>query len=116
MRNPESWGCNVKQRFLPWLILVACAVALGHYAYRTWRPAPESEYRIGGILQPLLYPVEPDPGQAYKHLYLRRTWHLTRPLDQAWLQVLGNDQLEVYVNGKKVQRTGRPGVGRPCLM
>ena len=38
-------------------------------------------------------------------------WHLGIP-ERAWLQVLGNDGVEVWVNGQNAGRSPRVGVGR----
>lgn len=90
-------------------LLVAFAVLVGDYAFRTWQPPLVGEYKIGDEVQPLTASVSANPN---KHLYLRRSWTLTEAPTYAWLKVLGHDSLQVFVNGRQVGRSQRVGFGR----
>lgn len=92
-------------------LLAAFAVALGDFAFRTWLPPIEAEYRIAGMATPLSAPSTAEPR---KHLYLRHKWTMTEAPETAWLLVQGHDVLEVYVNGRRANRTRRVGQGRVC--
>jgi hypothetical protein len=90
-------------------LLTAFAVTMGCFAYRTWNPSPAPEYTVGGLVRPMSLPGGQLPK---KHLYLRRTLYLTQPVERAWLQVLGHDYVEVFVNGRRAARTPRVSQGR----
>ena len=94
----------MKSRFLQLLLLLAFAIGVGDFAFRTWNPSITPEYMIEAAVQPLSLSSDSNPS---KHLYLRRTWHLTRTPEQAWIQLLGHDVLEVHVNGRRVERSQR---------
>src|SRR5262245_2372192 len=51
--------------------------------------------------------VSPDPGDAV--MYLRRTLFLTERPRHAWLQVIGSDRFQLYVNGELAAHKARPG-------
>jgi hypothetical protein len=91
-------------------ILLACfAVAVGDFGFRTFNPAITPEYMIGGAVRPLYVEAE---GEPRKHLYLRRTWRMTEPPEQAWLRFIGHDAIEVWVNGRRAGTSPRVGYGR----
>jgi hypothetical protein len=90
-------------------LLLTFAVAVGDFAFRTWYPSTLPEYSIGGVVHPL---VSPNGDETKKHLYLRRSWYLSESPERAWLQVLGHEGVEVWVNGENVGRSPRVGVGR----
>src|SRR5262245_52695136 len=90
----------MKETALPGLIVAAFAVALGHLVWQSsLGPPPEPGYVVGGDVLGL---AAPDAGA--KHLYLRRTLYLSQRPRHAWIQVLARDRLEVFVNGKLVQK------------
>src|SRR5438045_3935590 len=88
----------MKGRAVRGLVIGAFAVALGHL---TWHaligPPPMPEHLVGGEVL-ALSGADPDA----KQLYLRRKLHLTQRPRQAWMQVVGRDRLQVFVNGKFV--------------
>jgi hypothetical protein len=91
--------------------LVCCTLALGfaaavgHVAWNAFAgPPPMPEYHVeadGPIL------CGPDPTQ--KVLYLRRTLFLKERPRHAWLEVVGRDRLQVYVNGRVAGEKNRAG-------
>ena len=87
-------------RVVPCLAVAAFAAALGHL---TWHAllaprAVSGSYFVAADGTALR---GPDPDQ--KQLYLRRTVYLSQPARHAWIQVVGRDQLQLYVNGCMVQ-------------
>lgn len=89
-----------------WFLLLAFAVTMGDFAFRTWFPSTTPEYSIGGEITPL---TSPSGDEAKKHLYLRRSWYFSQSPERAWLQVMGQDFVEVWVNGQSVGRSQRTG-------
>ncbi len=104
-------------RVLRWSLLGAFALAVGHFAWATWATwatfgsTTAPEYLVGGEVTAL---VGPDPSS--KHLYLRRTLHLPRRPQHAWIQVLARDRVRLYVNGKLVARQIRDGFTAALLV
>lgn len=90
-------------------LLIAFCVLMGDFAYRTWKAPAVPEYKVTSTVQPMSVPAEL---AANKHLYLRRTWNFTESPDYAWLQVMGHDAVQVFVNGQQVGQTARVGSGR----
>jgi hypothetical protein len=96
-------------RALPLFLTLTFAIAVGDFAFRTWFRPTTPEYMVGGPVRPLSAAGgEKEP----RHLYLRRSWRITEPPSRAWLQVLGHDEIEVFVNGQNVGRSELVGVGR----
>jgi hypothetical protein len=83
------------------VLLAAFAVVLGDFSYRVWNPPSVPEYMVAAEVRPMS--LESDSPR--KHLYLRRTWYMTEAPDRAWLEVLGHDRVEVFVNGINVGRS-----------
>src|SRR5882672_9227516 len=90
-------------------LLLPFAVAIGDFMFRTWYPSVTPEYTVGGVVRPLL---SASGSETRKHIYLRRSWYLSQPPSRAWLQVIGHDEIEVFVNGQSVGRSSLVGVGR----
>jgi hypothetical protein len=99
----------MKSRALPVLLVAGFAIAVGDFAFRVWNPSPTSEYMIEGVFRPFQLQ---SAGEPKKHLYLRRTWRLTEPPQRAWLQLIGHDDLDVFVNGRRVGRADAVGNNR----
>ena len=93
----------------PFLLLSCFALAAGDFGFRTWNPAVTPEYMIEGVVRP--FSLQAD-GEPKKHLYLRRTLRLTEPPEQAWLQFIGHDFVEIFVNGRRAGATPLVGNGR----
>src|SRR5215204_5660459 len=91
------------------LLLVGFAFAVGDFGFRTFNPSTTSEYMIEGLVRPLYVKAD---GEPKKHLYLRRTWRLTEPPEQAWLKFIGHDCMEVFVNGHRAAYAPLVGFGR----
>jgi hypothetical protein len=96
-------------RPLPVALVLAFACCVGDFGFRTYNPSLTPEYIIDGEVQPLTYA---GGAEAQKHLYLRGTWHLTRAPMRAWIQVIGHDFLEIFVNGRRAARGPLVGYGR----
>ncbi|HEX2473367.1 MAG TPA: hypothetical protein VHK01_01395, partial [Lacipirellulaceae bacterium] len=94
----------MKPRLSSLVLLLAFAVAVGDFAFRTWNPDLAPKYMVEAQVQPLTLSSD---GTAGKHLYLRKSWHFTRSPEQAWIQLLGHDVMELYVNGRMAGRTDR---------
>jgi hypothetical protein len=94
----------MKPRLSSLLLLLAFALAVGDFAFRTWNPQLAPKYMVEAMVQPLTLSGE---GAGSKHLYLRRSWHFTRPPEQAWIELLGHDVMELYVNGRMAGRSDR---------
>lgn len=90
-------------------LLIAFSLLMGDFAYRTWTAPAVPEYQVSSTEAPLRVPAEL---AANKHLYLRRTVTLAESADYAWLQVIGHDAVQVFVNGQQVGQTARVGSGR----
>ncbi|MBA3481757.1 MAG: glycosyltransferase family 39 protein, partial [Pirellulales bacterium] len=99
----------MKFRPFQFVLLAGFALAAGDFGFRTWNPAVTPEYMIEGVVRP--FSLQAD-GEPKKHLYLRRTWRLTEPPEQAWLQFIGHDFVEVFVNGRRAGATPLVGNGR----
>ena len=80
------------------LILSAFAIGLGHVCYSTLSPPPARDYVVRGDGK-VLRTADGDESHV---LCLRRKLVLPRRPDCAWMQVLGQDYLEVFVNGTRV--------------
>jgi hypothetical protein len=85
------------------------AVAVGDFGFRTYNPSPTSEYMVDGVMRPFQLQSRAEPK---KHLYLRHKWRLTEPPERAWLQLVGHDLVEVFVNGRRAGRSATVGDGR----
>jgi hypothetical protein len=82
------------------LIVAAFSAVLGHLVYHTVAgPAITPQYMVGGEMT-VFKPADP----TVKQLYLRRMLYLTQRPRHAWIQVLAQDQVIVYVNGQLVVR------------
>jgi hypothetical protein len=95
---------SVKSQLFPIIVLFAFAVSVGNFAFRTTHPPIAPDYMLAAKVRPFSLP---DKDPSGKHLYLRRTWHLTRVPEHAYVQLLGHDVLELQVNGRLVGRTER---------
>src|SRR5689334_16328245 len=93
-------------RSLKVVLLLAFAISVGDFAFRTWFPSTVPEYSIGGEITPL---KSPNGDETKKHLYLRRTLALSSSPERSFLQVMGQDYIEVWVNGRSVGRSPRVG-------
>lgn len=91
------------------VLILGFAVAVGDFGFRTFNPSPTSEYMIEVDAQPYSLATESEPK---KHLYLRRTWRLTEPPEQAWIKLVGHDVMEVWVNGRRAGYSPPVGYGR----
>ena len=88
----------MKGRVIHWLLVAVFACALGHLAWHSFLgPAPVPDFLVGGEVPAM---VGPEP--ASKHLYARRVLTLSQHPRYAWIQVLGRDRLQVFVNGTLV--------------
>jgi hypothetical protein len=93
------------QRSLRWLLVVGFAAAVGHYAWNAVVGPPfVPEYKIGGDV-PVLLGTDP----TRKQLYLRREFYLTQLPRRAWVQVLGRDQVNLFVNGLAMGEMSKSG-------
>lgn len=90
-------------------LLIAFAVFVGDFAFRTWQGPIVSEFRIEEVVEPMTAAVD---SHENKHLYLRRSWTFTDSPDYAWIRVMGHDIIQVFVNGRQVGRTQRLRDGR----
>ena len=95
----------MKARGLRLVMLSAFALSAGDFAFRTMHPSLTPEYMVTAEVRP--FSLNKNEQLPSKHLYLRRSWHLTRTPEQAWIQLLGHDVLELQVNGRLVGRTQR---------
>lgn len=80
------------------------ALGVGHMAYRTYGPATMPKYYVSSGGKALIGPHS--DGKQGKFAYFRRTLHLSQRPRQAWLEVVGRDQIAVYVNGQLVGMAG----------
>ena len=94
----------MKRRLSSTIVILMFAVAVGDFAFRTWNYPLQPEYMTQALVRPL---SQSGAAASGKHLYLRRSWHLTRTPEQAWIELLGHDQLELFVNGRRAGRTER---------
>lgn len=95
----------MKGRVIHGLTIAAFAVALGHMAWQSCLGPPlGSCHTVGGEV-PVL--VAPDP--EARQLYLRQEIYLSQQPSHAWIEVLATDRLEVYVNGRLMQRSSLDG-------
>ena len=87
----------MRARWTHLLILAAFSAGLGHWLWRVFGPSTATDYVVGGDVTTL---KAPEP--RAKTLYLRRSIYLPRRPRSAWIEVLGRDRLEVFVNGKSL--------------
>ena len=86
-------------------IVAAWSIMVGHLAWHAWLgPAVTPDYVIGGLV-PTLSGTEP----AARQLYLRRCYYLPERPRAAWIQVIGHDEVHVYVNGSLVGEQANAG-------
>src|SRR5947209_3313919 len=90
----------MRLRVVTGLVVAAFAAALGHLAWGTFFGPPAApKYFVGGEVR-ALSGTDPEA----KQLYLRhRIWLSQRPR-RAWLQVLGRDQVTLFINGKLIEK------------
>ncbi|WP_442485361.1 hypothetical protein [Aeoliella sp. SH292] len=91
------------------VLLTVFAVLVGDFAYRTWHAPTVPEYQVRNNAPTI---AAPQAETQTKHLYLRRTWTFTEAPEYAWLQVMGHDAVEVFVNGEQVGQAPKVGSGR----
>ncbi len=92
------------RRALQWLLVAAFAATLGHLAWNAFAVPPLAPgYWVGGHV-PALRGLRPED----KNLYLRRTIYLSQQSRRAWIEVVGRDGLELYVNGRHVETQNLP--------
>src|SRR6476646_2855910 len=103
----------MKRNPLPLFLVLVFATTVGDFVFRTWYASTSPEYAVGGIVHPLRAPSNDD---SKKHLYLRRSWYLSESPERAWLQVLGHDSVDVWVNGRSVGRSPHVGAGRSAAV
>jgi len=97
----------MKRAIAPAVCLVVFSIALGHFAWQAYLgPAPGFCTYVGER-EPAPALVGADP--KARQLYLRRELYLTQQPRHAWIQVLSRDQVEVFCNGKLVQRARLDG-------
>jgi hypothetical protein len=82
----------------------AFALGVGDFVFRTIYAPVAPDYLVEANVRPFSLPASE---QASKHMYLRRTWHLTRVPDYAWIELLGHDVLQLKINGRSVERPER---------
>src|ERR1700730_5176918 len=89
------------------LLVVVFAAGVGHLGWHA-RVGPRlaPDYFVGGRV-PALSGTHPDK----KLLYLRRKLHLAHRPRRAWLQVVGRDRVQLYVNGQHVASQVSDGFG-----
>ncbi len=88
----------MRRRLIHIAIIVAFGAALGRYALHIFAPIAVTDHVVRGQLAALR---GTDP--RAKNLYLRRSLYLPQRPRSAWMQVLGIDYLELYVNGRQVE-------------
>lgn len=82
------------------LAVAAFAAALGHL---TWHALLAPRAVSGSYFVSADGAALRGPDPAEKQLYLRRTVYLSQPPRHAWIQVLGRDLIQLYVNGHMLQ-------------
>ena len=92
-------------------IMVLFSFLVAHFIWRAFDPIP-----------PAVYPVTVDgtamaaPEPDATNLYLRRTLHLADAPRHAWIKVVVQGQLLVYVNGQVAQRRKRSGLANTAMI
>jgi Dolichyl-phosphate-mannose-protein mannosyltransferase len=86
-------------------IIAAFSIAVGHLAWHALLGRPMvPDYMIGGDVTAL------SGWDAHaKQLYLRRLLYLTQRPRHSWLQVVGRDELRVFVNGSLIAEQTQDG-------
>ncbi len=87
----------MRTRLTHLVIIAAFSAGAGHLAWFVVGPPRPAEYVVGGDVTTL---KAPEP--RGKNLYLRRSLYLPRRPKTAWIRVLGQDRIELYVNGANV--------------
>lgn len=78
-----------------WMIPALClAWLIGHFGWRMAVPQSCHDHQISGTHALVGGKDEAAP------VYFRRTFHASQAPRHAWLQVIGEDRLDVYVNGE----------------
>ncbi|HYO24393.1 MAG TPA: glycosyltransferase family 39 protein, partial [Lacipirellulaceae bacterium] len=99
----------MKIRTLPAVLTLAFACFVGDFGFRTFNPSLTPEFSITSN-QPVITHAGGEEPQ--KHLYLRKKWSMTAPPERAWIQMIGHDSLEIFVNGRRAARGPLVGYGR----
>jgi hypothetical protein len=87
-------------------LVIAFAVCLGHGLWYGWLgPTPRPEYRVGGEVSVLTAPDGDAP-----QLYLRRQIFVSKRPRHAWIQLLGRDSVDLFVNGQYLGRSQSHGM------
>jgi hypothetical protein len=97
----------MKRHAVRWLIVAAFAGAVGHLGWHAHiGPALTPSFRVEEA-GPVLAAPDPEAPQ----LYLRHALFLGQRPVHAWIQLLGQDQLQLVVNGRHVDKAEHPGFG-----
>jgi hypothetical protein len=88
-----------------WSLIAVFSLPVGHIAWHGMiGPSPTPSYFIENEGM-----VFSSPHADSTNLYLRRTFWVNQRPRHAWLQVLGRDRVEVYINGRLLQEADLPG-------
>jgi hypothetical protein len=94
-----------------WPLVLLFAAVVGHSAWRIWGPPAGERYFVGGDVQAL---TGADPTAT--HLYLRRAIYCPERPRHAWLEVIGRDRIQVYVNEVEVAKHASDGFGVAAVL
>jgi hypothetical protein len=87
-------------RAAPYLAVAAFAAAVGHL---TWHALVAPRAVSGSYFVCADGTALRGPDPEAKQLYLRRTLYLSQPARHAWIQVMGRDLIQLYVNGHMLE-------------
>ncbi|MFH0983216.1 MAG: glycosyltransferase family 39 protein [Planctomycetota bacterium] len=93
----------MRKRLVQGVVLLTFGAAVGRFTFFTYGPAALINHLVGGNLEVLrgAAPQGRDP-------YVRRTLYLPQRPRTAWAQLVGTDQVELYVNGALLLRRKSP--------
>src|SRR5579862_2618233 len=87
----------MRRRFARAFLVTAFAICAGHFAWSIWLgPVVASKYRLTAST------ALTSPTDAKVQLYLRRQLFLPRRPRQAWIELIGHDLIQVFVNGRRI--------------
>lgn len=78
-------------------LVVGCGLGLVAMAWRTFIVPPDEQFDLDFGAAKWIEAPTPTPNSYY-----RRALYLSRPAQQAWLQVAGSDSFSVFINGRSI--------------
>ncbi len=92
------------RRWVHFLVLISFGSVFGHYTMQTLGPIDVSDHQVGGDVVCLCAAEPPE-----RNLFLRRELFLPKTPRSGWLQIIGTDSLELFINGQRIDQKDEQG-------